>query len=61
VILQFRDNDSYGFIDDSQHVVGEPDMNFIMCNLAKAPMDNIKVRRAMAMAIDSKRTRGLST
>jgi ABC-type transport system substrate-binding protein len=54
VILQFRDNDSYGFIDDSQHVVGEPDMNFIMCNLAKAPMDNIKVRRAMAMAIDSK-------
>jgi peptide/nickel transport system substrate-binding protein len=53
VILQFRDNDNYNYIDDSQHVVGEPDMNFIMCNLSMAPMDNIKVRRAMAMAISS--------
>jgi ABC-type transport system substrate-binding protein len=53
-ILQYRDNTSYGFIDDSQHVVGEPDMNFIMCNLMKPPMDNIKVRQAMAMAIDTR-------
>jgi peptide/nickel transport system substrate-binding protein len=53
-ILQFRDNASYGYIDDSKHIVGEPDMNFIMCNLQKAPMNNIKVRQAMAMAIDSK-------
>jgi len=54
VILQFRDNDNYNYIDDSQHVVGEPDMNFIMCNLSMAPMDNLKVRQAMAMAISSK-------
>jgi peptide/nickel transport system substrate-binding protein len=54
VILQFRNDDSFNYIDDSQHVVGEPDMNFIMCNLAKAPMDNLKVRQAMAMAISSK-------
>jgi peptide/nickel transport system substrate-binding protein len=53
VILQFRDNDNYNYIDDSQHVVGEPDMNFIMCNLSMAPMDNIKVRQAMAMAVSS--------
>ncbi len=54
VILQFRNNGSYNYIDDSQHVVGEPDMNFIMLNLAKPPMDNIKVRQAMAMAVSSK-------
>jgi peptide/nickel transport system substrate-binding protein len=54
VILRFRDNASYGYIDDSQHVVGEPDMNFIMCNLSADPVSNIKVRQAMAMAIDSR-------
>ena len=54
VILQFRDNDSYGYIDDSQHVVGEPDMNFVMCNLSADPVSNIKVRQAMAMSLDSK-------
>jgi len=53
VLLQFRDNPSYNYIDDSQHVVGEPDMNFIMLNLSAPPMDNIKVRQAMAMAISS--------
>jgi ABC-type transport system substrate-binding protein len=54
VILQYRDNNGFGYVDDSQHVVGEPDMNFVMLNLAMAPMDNIKVRQAMAMAVDSK-------
>jgi len=54
VILQFRDNSSFGYIDDSQHVVGEPDMNFIMCNLSADPVSNIKVRQAMAMALSSK-------
>jgi peptide/nickel transport system substrate-binding protein len=54
VILQFRDDDSFGYIDDSQKIVGEPDMNFIMCNLSADPVSNIKVRRAMAMSISSK-------
>ncbi len=54
VILQFRDNTAYNYIDDSQHVVGEPDMNFIMCNLSMPPVDNLKVRQAMAMAISSR-------
>jgi peptide/nickel transport system substrate-binding protein len=53
VLLQFRDNSSFGYIDDSQHIVGEPDMNFIMCNLSADPVSNIKVRQAMAMAISS--------
>ncbi len=54
VILQFRDNDSYNYVDDSQRVVGEPDMNFLMCNLSADPVSNIKVRQAMAMALSSK-------
>jgi peptide/nickel transport system substrate-binding protein len=54
VLLQFRDNSSFGYIDDSQHIVGEPDMNFIMCNLSADPVSNIKVRQAMAMAISSR-------
>ncbi len=53
VILHFRDNADYAYIDDTRTVVGEPDMGFIMCNLSKPPMDNLKVRQAMAMAISS--------
>ena len=36
-ILQFRDNASYGYVDDSQHIVGEPDMNFIMSTCSTRP------------------------
>lgn len=51
-IIQFRSNSSYGYIDDSQHVVGEPDMGFIMLNLQNDVLKDIRVRKAMAMAID---------
>lgn len=53
-IVQFRENPNYGYVDDSKVSVGEPDMNFIMCNLQKPPMDDIKVRQAMAMAVSTK-------
>jgi len=53
-MLNFKDNASYGFLDDSAHIVGEPDMNFIMCNLADPAMKDIRVRQAMAMAINAK-------
>ncbi|MHB8594817.1 MAG: ABC transporter substrate-binding protein [Acidimicrobiales bacterium] len=53
-ILQFRADGSYGYVDDSEHVVGEPDMNFIMLNLQADPFKDIRVRQAMAMAIDSR-------
>jgi len=51
-ILQFRDDASYGYVDDSQHIVGEPDMNFIMINTQDPLMKDIRVRRAMAMAVN---------
>jgi len=53
-ILQFRVNDSYGYLDDTEHIVGEPDMNFIMINCADPAMKDIRVRQAMAMAINPK-------
>jgi peptide/nickel transport system substrate-binding protein len=53
-ILQFRDDPNFGFVDDSQHIVGQPDMNFIMCNLSDPVMKDIRVRQAMAMAINSR-------
>ena len=51
-ILQFQQNPSYGFLDDLQGVIGEPDMDFIMLNLQAPPMTDIRLRQAMAMALD---------
>ncbi len=53
VTAQLRSNSSLGYVDDSQHVAGEPDMNCLLLNLSKAPFDNLKVRQAAAMAISS--------
>ncbi len=53
-ILQFKDDQSYGYLDDTKGIVGEPDMNFIMINMADPAMSDIRVRQAMAMAINSK-------
>jgi peptide/nickel transport system substrate-binding protein len=44
---------SYSFIDDLDHVAGEPDMGCLLLNLSKAPFSNLKVRQAAAMAISS--------
>lgn len=52
-IVQFKGDSSYGYVDDSQSTVGEPDMNFIMLNVQKAPFTDVRVRQAMAMAIDT--------
>jgi peptide/nickel transport system substrate-binding protein len=53
VTASLRSNSSFGYVDDSQHVAGEPDMNCLLLNLSKAPFDNLKVRQAAAMAISS--------
>ena len=52
IITQFRGNKSYAYIDDSTHLVGEPDMNCVLLNLAAEPFNNPTVRRAAAMAIN---------
>jgi ABC-type transport system substrate-binding protein len=52
IITQFRGNKDYAYIDDSSHVVGEPDMNCVLLNCGSPPFNNPIVRRAAAMAIN---------
>ena len=53
VTASLRSDTSLGYIDDSVHVAGEPDMNCLLLNLSKPPFDNLKVRQAAAMAVSS--------
>jgi peptide/nickel transport system substrate-binding protein len=53
-ILQFRGNKDYSYLDDSTHLVGEPDMDSVMLNCNAAPFNNPKVRLAAAMALNPK-------
>ncbi len=58
-ILQFQNDDSYGFIDDQTGVIGQPDMDFTMLNLSKAPFNDIRVRQAAAMAINPEQIKSI--
>jgi len=54
IILLFQDNQSYGFLDDSgPGIIGEPDMDMVMLNLEAAPMNDLRVRQALAYATNS--------
>ena len=52
LILQFRGDRSYSYIDDSTKVAGEPDMNCIQLNCLAKPFNDPNVRQAAAMAIN---------
>jgi peptide/nickel transport system substrate-binding protein len=52
IILEFKGNPSWSYIDDSGKVAGEPDMDCVQLNCLKAPFNNATVRRAAAMAIN---------
>jgi len=49
-ILHFENDASYGFVDDLHKVIGEPDIDFVMLNVSVPPMNDPRVRQAMAMA-----------
>ncbi|HMD45248.1 MAG TPA: ABC transporter substrate-binding protein [Acidimicrobiales bacterium] len=53
VIVTFRNNRSWSYIDDSGALAGEPDMNCVMLNVSKPPFNNAEVRLAAAKAISS--------
>jgi len=53
--LAFMHNSSYGYVDDQGAVVGLPDTDFLMFNLQADPVSDIRVRKAVAMAIDLQR------
>jgi peptide/nickel transport system substrate-binding protein len=48
-----RANSSLGYVDDSTHVAGEPDVNCLLLNLSKPPFNNAMLRQAAAMAVSS--------
>lgn len=51
-ILQFRSDPSYNYVDDAHQTVGQPDMYFAQINTQAAPMNDLRVRQAMAMAVN---------
>jgi peptide/nickel transport system substrate-binding protein len=52
IILEFRGNDSYSYIDDAQHVAGEPDMDCTQLNCLAKPFNDPSLRLAAAQAIN---------
>jgi peptide/nickel transport system substrate-binding protein len=42
----------FQLVDTLNYTVGEPDMDFIMLNCASAPTNDLRVRKALAMATD---------
>jgi peptide/nickel transport system substrate-binding protein len=53
VIVAYRGKRQWSYVDDSGPVVGEPDMNFVLLNLAKPPFDDKTVRLAAAKAVSA--------
>jgi peptide/nickel transport system substrate-binding protein len=49
-ILEFRNNKSYAYTDNSGKMVGSPNVNCLMLNCSKAPFDDVDARRAIAYA-----------
>ncbi|HEX4539752.1 MAG TPA: ABC transporter substrate-binding protein [Acidimicrobiales bacterium] len=53
-LVDLQGDSSFVTIDDTRSVF-EPDMDFVMLNTAVAPMNDIRVRQALAYAIDKKK------
>lgn len=53
-LVDLQGNSSFVTIDDTKQTF-EPEMNFVMLNTAVAPMDDLRVRQALAYAIDKQK------
>jgi peptide/nickel transport system substrate-binding protein len=51
-VADFMNNSSYNQVNDLNSVLGEPDMDFVMLNTAVPPLDDVRVRQALAYATD---------
>jgi ABC-type transport system substrate-binding protein len=54
-LVDLQGNPSFVTIDDRNQTSLEPEMNFTMLNTAVPPLDDIRVRQALAYAIDKKK------
>jgi ABC-type transport system substrate-binding protein len=54
-VADFLHSPGYSQVNDLDSVLGEPDQNFIMLNTAVPPLNDLRVRQALAYATDEKR------
>jgi len=51
-VADFMNNSNYNQVNDVNSVLGEPDQTFFMINTAIPPLDDLRVRQALAYATD---------
>lgn len=51
-VQAFRGNSNYQMVTDANNHVGEPDVNFLMINTAAPPLNDVRLRQALAYATD---------
>jgi peptide/nickel transport system substrate-binding protein len=54
-IVAVRGNSGFQLITDANSTVGEPSQDFIMLNTAAPPLDDVRVRQALAYATDKQK------
>ena len=52
-VNHFQGKPAYQLVTNLNDTVGEPDMDFIMLNCAKAPTDDLRIRQALAHGLDA--------
>lgn len=55
IISDFRSSSTISMADDSKSTVGQPNCDFIMLNTAVPPLDDIRVRKALAQSLNQRR------
>ncbi len=51
-IVAVRGNSGYQMVTDAQNVIGEPDEDFVMLNTDAPPVNDVRIRTALAYATD---------
>ena len=54
-VADLMNNSSFSQINDINNLIGEPDLWMVMLNTAVPPMDDLRVRQALAYAVDRKK------